>query len=504
MNIIEAIQDRRLFRPFLADKNDSIHSWCNWLVALRLLYGLPVKEKYAQLVLECTGRKLESFKADGIGFKEAHFTVSRRSGKSRIVSIICAFSACLEGQEELLAPAEVGIVSICAPTKRQGFVIKTYLRGIFEEVPLLENEVIRDTSASFTLSNGVVCEILVGTGKSTRGFSTLTCVVDELAFFGIEESGLSQVKSDVELIRALKPGLSLTNGRLICVSSPYAQRGYCYRSFKKHWGNPSSNVLYWNCASRVMNPLLPQSIIDEAMEADLQSAKNEWLGEFRSDISHYLPEEVILSVVRAGRLSLMGRPGISYSFFCDISGGRIDSSVLCVGHKNEEKKTIIDAIYQYKSPHSPSECIADMCCKIRRFSGHRVIGDNYSANFCKDEFRRNGICYERCETPASGLYLELIPVICSNQIELLDNPVLISELANLERRVKSGGKDSISHSPLGHDDVANAVAGLSFILNAGQRRRAGIFLNNPELDRIDEMRSGGARVLCEKGNFYDV
>jgi hypothetical protein len=37
---------------------------------------------------------------------------------------------------------------------------------------------------------------------------------------------------------------------------------------------------------------------------------------------------------------------------------------------------------------------------------------------------------------------------------------LISQLVGLERRVFRSGKDSIDHAPGGHDDVANAVAGL--------------------------------------------
>jgi len=493
MNIIDAIRDKRLFRPFLASKNGSLRSWKNWLVALRLLYGLPVKEKHSELVLQCTGRELSSFKADGVGFKEAHFTIGRRSGKTRVAATIGGFSACLEGLEENLAAGEEGIVSCCAPTKRQGLVLIKYLKAIFQTSLMLENEVIRDTLTSFTLSNGVTCEVLIGTGKSVRGFSTLTSIVDELAFFGVDESGLSQVKNDLELVRALKPSLALTDGRLICITSPYAQRGYCYRSFKKHWGNPDSKVLYWNCASRVMNPLLPESIVKEAMESDLQSAKNEYLGEFRSDISIYLPEEVVLSAVVKGRQQLMWRKGTSYKFFVDISGGRLDDSVLCIGHSasysDKETDTIVDAIYQYKAPHSPQTVIGDMSRKIKRFCGHNVTGDNYSANFCKDEFRKNGIHYERCKAPASELYLELIPVICSGRISLLDNPVLISQLANLERRTKSGGKDKISHPPSGHDDVANSVAGLSYILNVGKKGRAGVWLDNPDLRQIHEMQN---------------
>jgi hypothetical protein len=51
-------------------------------------------------------------------------------------------------------------------------------------------------------------------------------------------------------------------------------------------------------------------------------------------------------------------------------------------------------------------------------------------------------------------------MINSVRVELLDHPRLIAQLAGLERRTARGGKDSIDHAPGGHDDIANAVAGL--------------------------------------------
>jgi hypothetical protein len=59
------------------------------------------------------------------------------------------------------------------------------------------------------------------------------------------------------------------------------------------------------------------------------------------------------------------------------------------------------------------------------------------------------------------LYLDLLPLINSRRIQLLDNPKLIAQLTGLERRTARGGKDSIDHPPSGHDDLANAVAGLA-------------------------------------------
>ena len=44
---------------------------------------------------------------------------------------------------------------------------------------------------------------------------------------------------------------------------------------------------------------------------------------------------------------------------------------------------------------------------------------------------------------------------------MLDDARLLTQLVGLERRTARGGRDSIDHAPGGHDDLANAVAGVS-------------------------------------------
>jgi hypothetical protein len=44
-------------------------------------------------------------------------------------------------------------------------------------------------------------------------------------------------------------------------------------------------------------------------------------------------------------------------------------------------------------------------------------------------------------------------------ITLPRNDRLVSQIVSLERRVSPGGRDTITHGPNGHDDLANAVAG---------------------------------------------
>ncbi len=60
----------------------------------------------------------------------------------------------------------------------------------------------------------------------------------------------------------------------------------------------------------------------------------------------------------------------------------------------------------------------------------------------------------------SALYLELLPVINSGAVELLDDDHLLRELRGLERRRGSSGRDRVDHRQGQHDDRATCVAGV--------------------------------------------
>ena len=72
--------------------------------------------------------------------------------------------------------------------------------------------------------------------------------------------------------------------------------------------------------------------------------------------------------------------------------------------------------------------------------------------------------------------MELIGNICSGKVEILENETLIRQLVSLERKTRSGGKDSVDHPSNQKDDLANCLAGLVWILQSGRQKHAGVFL----------------------------
>ena len=432
---------------------------------MRVQYGLPVRKSERDLIRQCTGRT----KLPRNGFQTTLFLTGRRSGKSRMAAVIGAYEALFAGHESKLSKGERGVVVIVSPTRSQSRIVRDYIRGIFD-VPILKAEIASETKEGFELNNGIRIEILAGDWRTVRGYTLIAAIVDEAAFLGYDAE--SKVRSDTELIRAIRPSLATVGGRLIAISSPYARKGWCYSTYQKNFGNDRGATLVWNCSSRTMNSMLPQSVVDAAIAEDAASAKAEYLGEFRDDVATFLPRDVIESAVVRGRIELPPDYQQSYSAFVDLSGGRVDDAALAIGHR-ADNKIVVDLVRQWKPPFSPDTVVGEMVSVLAHYHISRVTGDNYSAEFTKAAFESRGVLYDRVTSnPWSNdpiakvakskgqLYLELLPRLCSGDVELLDNEILIEQLAGLERRTRSGGRDIIDHGPNQHDDVANVVAGV--------------------------------------------
>ena len=142
----------------------------------------------------------------------------------------------------------------------------------------------------------------------------------------------------------------------------------------------------------------------------------------------------------------------------------------------EHETVIIDCIREVRPPFSPEGVVFDSAETLKRYGINRVVGDRYAGEWPREQFRKYGITYDPSAEPKSYLYQNLLPVINSQKVLLLDNERLINQLVSLERRTSRGGRDIIDHPPNGHDDIANAVAGVVSLLTTNAQHQAGKFV----------------------------
>jgi len=460
MNIIQAIEDPRLFKPFFKD----LGTWRSWLAYLRALFALGIEG----------GPDLELFRlATGLDaqparVRESFVIAGRRSGKSFISAVIAVYLACFKDWLPFLSPGEQGYIFIIAVDKKQAGIIKAYISGLLHGNKILEGMIAGETREGIVLRNRVTLSVKTSSFRSVRGYTLLCAILEELAFWRSEESA----NPDKEILSAIRPALAtVPDSLLIGISTPYSRAGVLWELYKQNWGK-AEGPLIWRAATHTMNPTIPRETIDQAFREDPEAAAAEWAAEFRSDITAFIPGELIEGVTVPGRYELPCADGLRYFGFCDPSGGRQDSFTLAVSHRSAEGRAVLDVLRERRPPFSPEAVTQEFSEVLKAYGLQRVTGDRFAGEWVTAAFQKFGIVYRASEKTASELYLELLPLMTTGGVELLDQKRLKAQLANLERRTRAGGKDLITHYAGGHDDCANATAGV-LVMAQGRVPRPG-------------------------------
>jgi hypothetical protein len=447
MNILQAMDDPAVFAPAFKDQS----TWAPWRALLSALFGLPMTPDQLDLYRKATGRDTPP----PIPPTEAWLVIGRRGGKSFVMALIAVFLASFRDWRPYLAPGEVPTIMIIAQDRRAARIILGYVRALINGCPMLAATVVREGPESIELRNRVCVSVHTCSFRSTRGFTVVAALLDEVAIWRTDDSA----NPDEEVIAAIKPAMATIPGAmLIAASSPYARKGALWNAHKRHHGRPSP-VLCWQAPTRWMNPTVSEAHVEAELAADPARARAEYLAEFRSDVESFISMDTVERLIEPGIVERAPIPGVIYTAFVDPSGGSSDSFTLAIGHRDGDL-SVLDAIRERRPPFSPEQVVAEFCELLKRYNVYKVSGDRYAGLWPSEQFAKRNITYEPASRSASDLYRDALPLLNSQTAELLDHPVLVAQLCSLERRTSRVGRDAITHPPHGHDDVANAVAGV--------------------------------------------
>jgi hypothetical protein len=461
-NIVEAMDDPLLFGPWFAKRWFKSDSWGSWRVFLKALYGLPMTSAEVEIYQRHTGRTI----APTEPFTKAWLVCGRRSGKSRVASLIGSYNSAFKKYPELQR-GEIGVMSVIASDRAQAGVIFRYCQSFFHDIPLLAKMVVDETKDSLELSNGIRVEVHTSDYRSVRGYSMIGSICDELAFWPSDEHSVSP---DTEILNALEKGSANIPGALLLgVSSPYAQQGALWEAHQNNYAK-DTDELVWQADTRSMNPTISQKLIDKAYQKDEAAASAEYGAQFRQDLANFLTYEAIAACVAAGRFELPPVAGQTYYGFVDTSGAVGDAMTLAIAHA-ECNIAVLDMLREIHPPFSPEAAVKEFTADLKRYRCWSVTGDRYAGEWPRERFSVNGVQYSVSEKNRSEIYLDFLPMLNSRAVRLLDVPRLKAQLAGLVRRTRSGGKDSVDHKPGQHDDLCNVAAGALDLVARG----AGIY-----------------------------
>jgi hypothetical protein len=324
-------------------------TWRAWRTFLKAIFAIALDEAELSLFQRHTERAAPPPER----VREAWMAVGRRGGKSRIMAIVAGFLG-FSFDSSTLAPGERGVIPILAADRRQARQVFGYLRGLCslgEFRPFVH----RIMKESIELSNGVNIEVHTASYRTTRGYTCVAVVCDEIAFWRTDDGAANP---DTDVLTALRPSMAtVASAVLFAASSPYAARGELYRTVERSFGREDPRILVWNADTLSMNPAVPREVIAQAFEDDPVAAASEYgqdgRVQFRRDVEAFLDAEAVAAVTEPRRLELPPSRDTKYWAFVDPSGGSQDSMTLAIGHA-EGDTAFLDAVRERRTTSSRS------------------------------------------------------------------------------------------------------------------------------------------------------
>jgi hypothetical protein len=471
---------RALFPEF------SAVSWRSWNCVEDVVFGHEPDDP--DLVRRITGRQTLPMAP----VAEVWPIVGRGGGKSRWDARLACYVAC--GRTYPRVPGEHIYVGIFAPDKKQSSLTFRYVSGLLHSVPALKALIVRQTSESLELSTGVVIEVITANTAAPRGRAYALAVVEEAAFLPVDEHGED---TDRELLRALRPALARVPGSLLVpTSSPYAMRGEVHRTYEERFGTDDPDVLVVMADTLTMNPVFSRREVDRAFRDDPASARAEYgrdgVIEFRSDVAEFFGADLADRVAKGVRERAPELTRDTKFHMDTATGSGEDDAALSGAWADEEGRSVQVVQRRWLPPFSPLSVVAEVAALLARYGASEVQVDRFAAGVFVDMFAARGITCSVAERDTSQTFRELLALVNSDRVRLLDDDVLLAQLRGLERRTRAGGRDSVGHRPRGHDDVAAAAAGALVLAASDEADGPPLDLVGGSLSREWEARHGRA------------
>jgi hypothetical protein len=269
----------------------SAPSFWTWGVVAKIIDGAPLTEpRETELFEQCTGCPYSNRSARR-AVRRLFLLAGRRAGKDRFLSAVAVWRAglCADWREYTSA-GEGAVCLLLGADRKQANILRRYCGGLLA-MPLLAKEVTRQTDDVIEFRNGASLEIATNNASLIRGRSAIAVLGSEACHWRTDEASSS---SDEEVVAGAEPSMAMCpdGGLLLLGSSVYRKRGFMYRMYRKLHGNEGDDIC-WFAPSKVMNPKLPQSVIDQALANDAPKARAEFENVWREDVSDFVPLDVI-------------------------------------------------------------------------------------------------------------------------------------------------------------------------------------------------------------------
>jgi hypothetical protein len=440
-------------------------SWERWRIIGKALDGLPLSDAELAVYRHLTARTTVP-----TDLRELWCLAGRGSGKTSFMALQAVKAAC----RGYLGVRGVSRVLLLAFVLEQSGIAFDYVSEFFDRDRELRRLIVGRTRTELTLGHGVRLQTISANYRVIRGYSVACALLDEVAHWWSE---LTNANPDVEVIRALRPGLGKVPGsRLLAATTRWTQEGQVWEVHQRHHGNEASqHILVVDAPTLTLNPSFDAATIAIAEAEDAESALSEYGTSWRTAGGTLVLSSAYDACVDTGVTARAPEPPLGDDYYIaavDLSGGTgQDSAALSIQHVEQEdggpEVCLQDLLHEWEPVFDPGVLCGEIAAECRRFGITEVVGDQFSEGFAASEFRRHRIRYIVSPRKTAECVLDSIAVLNTRRVRLLDHPKLRSQWLGLRRDYASGGRPTILETRR-HDDLAVATArGIAAALGLG-------------------------------------
>ena len=158
-------------------------SFFPWRTMGMAAMGEALTDEERPVFKKLTGREHEPLQR----VSELAIVAGRRAGKSRALATLAAYIAGLCDWRDVLVPGETGVLLSLAQDQRVAKQILNYCEAVFDASPILSQLVVNRTADTIELKGNIKIEVRPASMKKLRGPTYVGILLDELAFFYVEE-----------------------------------------------------------------------------------------------------------------------------------------------------------------------------------------------------------------------------------------------------------------------------------------------------------------------------
>ena len=405
------------------------------------------------------------------------------------------------------AGQEIAVIGT-APTDGQAQIVFNMAKTFAQNSPIIKERVAHPTQTYFEIQTNVdvknygkgregSMQFITGGSSSNaiRGHNAIVVLIDEMAFF-TENGGRFSID---EVYGALTPSIAKfknpdtgsMDGKVICLSSPYAHFGKFYDlyrdSFTEESQKTGKTISYRYYTSLVNPDNASEEYLREERRKDRSKFRREFESEFDERITAWIDSEVQFrnNIKRPYKLE-SGRRGIKYFYGFDF-GSTDNGAGISIIHKENDTYFLdfAEVFYPKNSPvweasvctlykqHPPckkfqqfevlpffdiADYIKDLTRKFPMFQG---VLDQYSGHAIYQILQSKGVenvdLKSYNESSKARVFKLIKELYQENLLNLMDHPVLIQEMLNMEAELRPGNKMSVNKRESSDDSFQDDI-----------------------------------------------